>query len=110
MPKESKRNGRPWCISFLSFNGTTTRQIKDLHYDVDDARSLFSKYQDIYYDFLPEDFGMDLFIGDPKAKRTDLLSTNFFGTNGFFISRKFQDFHRVIKFVIINTCPFLLKI
>lgn len=91
--------------------GTTNNQVNDLYYasDVTDARPLFEKYQDIYYDFLPEDFGMDVFIGDPKAKRTDLLSTNFLGTNGFFVSQKFQEFIKSFNISYFNYIPVYIK-
>lgn len=91
--------------------GTTNNQINGLYYasDVTDARPLFVKYQEIYYDFLPENFGMDLFIADPKAKKTDLLSTIFLGTNGLFVSQKFQDFLNQYKVSHCNYLPVYIK-
>ena len=48
-----------------------------------------SKYQEIYYDFIEDNFDMKKFSGDKKAKPTDILSSNFLVMNGLFVSSAF---------------------
>ncbi len=89
--------------------GTKKNQINDLLFGGDNGVPVYNKYQEFYYDFLPDDFGMDLFIGNANAKRTDLLSSSFLDTSGYFISQKFENFLSDYKICNYKYMPITIK-
>jgi len=80
--------------------GVDDRQILDFIDPENDSPERYDKYQEIYFDFIGDDFDLGKFNGDKKAKPTDMLSSNFLTTSGFFIS---QAFSKLLEgFIICN--------
>ncbi|MCO5947150.1 hypothetical protein [Mucilaginibacter flavidus] len=69
--------------------GSADRQILGFTDPENDSPERYSKYQEIYYDFIEGDFEMNKFSGDKVAIPTDMLSSNFLVMNGFFVSQAF---------------------
>lgn len=69
--------------------GSSDNQIIGFIDPENNSRERTSRYQEIYYDFIEDNFDMKKFSGDKNAKPTDILSSNFLDMNGLFVSSAF---------------------
>jgi len=71
--------------------GVDGNQINDFIDPKNDSVKRTDKYQGFYDDFLGDDFDLEKFSADEKAKPTDLLSSTYLNQNGFFVSTAFVE-------------------
>lgn len=70
--------------------GNVNYQIEDFIDSRNNSRTRTSKYQEFYYDYLPDDLDLMKFRGTKKAKPTDVLNSLWLKTSGLFISAEFM--------------------